>query len=172
MNIENLRKRARLISDSYQRGENRPLGGYLRALGVYGVLVAAASTAVKASGRPLPERIEPYDLLLLGVATHKTSRTLTKDAVTSPIRAPFTSFTGAGAPGEVSEEVDAAGQGHAVGELLTCPFCMAQWVATGFTIGLVVAPRVTRLALTVMSGRAFADALQFAYAGLEKGSER
>jgi hypothetical protein len=28
-----------------------------------------------------------------------------------------------------------------MGELLTCPFCLGQWVATGLIFGLVLAPR-------------------------------
>jgi hypothetical protein len=172
MNLDELRKRTRLMGDSYRRGESRPLGGYVRAMGTYAAVLVASTVAVKASGRPLPDRIGPYDLLLLGVATHKTSRTLTKEAITSPLRAPFTSYVGASGHGEVVEQVSDAGHRHAVGELLTCPFCMAQWVATGFTVGLVLAPKLTRLALTVMVARTIADTLQFAYAAGQDQSQR
>jgi len=120
----------------------------------------------------LPDRIGPYDVALLAVATHKTSRTLTKDAVTSPLRAGFTEFVEAGGPGELNEEVTAPGHQHALGELLTCPFCMSQWVATGFTAGLLLAPRPTRVVLTVMSVRALSDALQLGYAAAQKSVEK
>jgi hypothetical protein len=146
------------------------LGGYVRALGAYGVAVASAGVALHRWGRPLPERIGPYDLGLLALATHKTSRTLTKDAVTAPLRAPFTEPAGSGGPGEVNEKVDASGHQHALGELLTCPFCMSQWVATGFTVGLLLAPRPTRVAMTVMSVRALADALHLGYAAAQRAA--
>ncbi len=51
-----------------------------------------------------------------------------------------------------------------VGALLTCPFFLALWVATAFGFGLVLAPRVTRFALSVLAAVAGADVLHFAYA--------
>jgi hypothetical protein len=50
-----------------------------------------------------------------------------------------------------------------VGELLTCPFCLGVWVAGGLTAGLVLAPRVTRLALTALTAIAASDAIQLVY---------
>ncbi len=141
------------------------------ALGAYGVTVASAGAALHRWGRPLPDRIGVYDLGLLALATHKTSRTLTKDAVTAPLRASFTEPIEAGGPGEVNEKVTAPGHRHTLGELLTCPFCMSQWVATGFTVGLLLAPRPTRVAMTVMSVRALSDALQLGYAAAQQAIE-
>jgi hypothetical protein len=71
----------------------------------------------------------------------------------------------------VKEEVRGTGLRHAVGELLTCPFCMSHWIATGFGIGAVVAPRATRLVASVFSMEAAADFLQFAHAGAEQSSQ-
>lgn len=42
---------------------------------------------------------------------------------------------------------------RAVGQLLTCPYCIGQWVAGGFTLGLVAAPRPTLLAAMFDRGR-------------------
>ena len=51
------------------------------------------------SGRALPERMPVGDLALVTVATHKLSRLVAKDRVTSTLRAPFTSVEyQAGAP--------------------------------------------------------------------------
>ncbi|MDP9419662.1 MAG: DUF1360 domain-containing protein [Actinomycetota bacterium] len=44
---------------------------------------------------------------------------------------------------------------------------MALWVATAFGFGLVLAPRVTRFALSVLAAVAGADVLHFAYAMLQ-----
>ena len=148
------------------------LKGRVLTLGAYGVTVASAGAALYRWGRPLPDRIGVYDIGLLALATHKTSRTLTKDAVTAPLRAPFTEPVDAGGPGEVNEKVTAPGEHqHTLGELLTCPFCMSQWVATGFTVGLLLAPRPTRIAMTVMSVRALSDALQLGYAAAQQALE-
>ena len=42
---------------------------------------------------------------------------------------------------------------HSIGELITCPFCLDVWIAAGFTIGLVFAPRLTRLVAAALSRR-------------------
>ena len=60
---------------------------------------------------------------------------------------------------------------HAVGELVTCPFCLAQWVATGLAFGFVLAPRASRFAAGVLSAISAADALQLAYAWGQQRAE-
>ncbi|ONH28651.1 DUF1360 domain-containing protein [Pseudofrankia asymbiotica] len=163
---------ARQEEAEYSGGTPRPLRGYLATLGTYGGLCAALVGAARLTGATPPERVNAADLALITVATHKLSRILTKDPVTSPLRAPFTRYRGVTGPAELSEEVRETGSArHSVGELLTCPFCAAQWVATGFVFGLVTAPRFTRLAASVFTAVAGSDALQFAYARLEQAAE-
>lgn len=163
---------ARQEADAYRGDNDRPLGGYLAVLAVYAAVVAVAVLAALVSGRTLPTRWRVQDLLLLTLGTHKLSRTLTKDAVTSPLRAPFTHYKGTGGPAEVQEEVREHSQlRHSLGELLTCPFCLDMWVATGFAIGLVFAPRFTRLTAGVFSALAGADFLQLAYAMAQQSAE-
>lgn len=66
--------------------------------------------------------MRPWDVILLAAGTHKLSRTISKDSVTAPLRAPFTRYVDRGGPAEVMEEVRATGGlRHSVGELLTCP---------------------------------------------------
>lgn len=155
---------------AYTQGEERPLGSFLVVMAAYGGSVAALSAAVKASGRELPERVAWSDLALATVATHKLSRLIAKDPVTSPLRAPFTEFAGTSGEAELAEEVRGAGPRKAIGELVTCPFCLGQWVATGFAFGLVLAPRPTRLAATVFTALTGADFLQLAYAKAESAA--
>jgi hypothetical protein len=165
-----LRRWARLQQREYTQGEPRPLAGDLGAMGVYLGLVSAAAAAVRASGRELPERIPLGDATLLTVATFRLARRIAKDPVTSPIRAPFTRFQGASGHAEVAEEVrEHGGVKHAIGELLTCPFCLAQWVGTGFVLGYVTAPRATRLAALTMTMVAGSDVLQFGYDAIQNG---
>ena len=159
-------------ADAYRQGEDRPLGGYVLVMAVFGALVAGAAGLVAASGRRLPAGIDPWDLLLITAGTHKVSRTLSKDAVTSPLRAPFTRYSGTGGPAEVMEEVrTASGVRHAIGELLTCPFCLDMWIATGFAFGYVFAPRVTRLIAGTFTALAGADFLHLLYAKGQKSAE-
>ncbi|BBY22125.1 DUF1360 domain-containing protein [Mycobacterium stomatepiae] len=155
------------------RGDNpRPLGGYLAVLGAYGLVVATATVVAAATGRSLPERWRLQDLLTVTIGAHKLSRTLTKDAVTSPLRVPFTYYSGAGGPAEVHEEVRQGGTlRHSVGELLTCPFCLDMWVTTGFVIGMIFAPRFTRLIGGSFTALAGADFLQLAYAKAQRSAE-
>ncbi len=156
---------------AYENGADRPLGSYLRVLGVYGGAVAGLLALGKLTGTRAPERIAPMDLLLMGLTTHRMSRTITKDPVTSPLRAPFTRYAGVSGPAELREEVRGHGIRHAVGELLTCPFCIAQWVATAYAAGMVFAPRFTRLAGATMTAVAMSDWLQLAYTRLMKTAE-
>jgi hypothetical protein len=169
--VDKVRAAARREADAYSAGEERPLGGYVATMGTYAASVAALVGAGALAGRRLPERVEPYDVALLGVATHKLSRLVTKDTVTAPLRAPFTRFEGPQGQGELHEEVRGHGLRHTLGELLTCPFCLAQWVATGFAAGLVFAPRATRLVAATFSAVALSDALQNIYAYLQKTAE-
>src|SRR5215203_2194229 len=167
---EPVRRWARTQRREYTNGEPRPLEGDLSAMGVYVGLVSAAAAAVRASGRELPERIPFGDAALLTVATFRLARRIAKDPVTSPIRAPFTRFEGASGHAEVAEEVrEHGGMKHAVGELLTCPFCLAQWVGTAFVLGYVTAPKATRLAALTMTMVAGSDVLQFAYDTIQNG---
>lgn len=162
---------ARSTRTEYAQGEDRPLGGYLGAMGVYGATYAGVAAVARARGHRLPERLSWSDIALLTVATHKLSRMIAKDTITSPIRAPFTRYEGVSGPAELSEEVRGTGVRHAVGELLTCPFCLAVWTATGFTAGFVVAPRATRLAATVLTAVTGADTLQLVYAKAEQSAD-
>jgi hypothetical protein len=87
------------------------------------------------------------------------------------VRAPFTAFQGPSGHAEIAEEVrEHGGVKHAVGELLTCPFCLAQWVGTAFVFGYVTAPRATRLAALTMTTVAGSDVLQFLYDGIQNGA--
>jgi hypothetical protein len=166
--IREISEAAEQVQREYGR-DDKPLGGYLAINAVYAGLAAGLVGLARARGVKLPKRISAGDLALLAVATQKMSRTLSKDSVTSPIRAPFTRFKGAAdSPGEVNEEVRGTGMRKSLGELLSCPFCLDQWVATGFVAGMVAAPRATRLVASTFAVRAGADLLHHAYVATER----
>lgn len=155
---------ARHQEHAYAPDEHRPLGSMLAIMGGYGAMTAALFEVTRRSGRELPERLSAADLGLLTVATHKIARLVAKDPVTSPLRAPFTRFAGTSGEAELAEEVRGTGTRKAVGELVTCPFCLGQWVATGLAFGLVISPRPTRLVASVFTALTGADLLQLIYA--------
>jgi hypothetical protein len=168
---ERVRAWAQRQAAGYRNGEQRPLGGYLKLMSVYGTGTVGAMALANKLGREAPP-LTPWDLVQLSVATHRLSRTLAKDAVASPLRAPFTVYEGVSAPSELHEEVRSHdGIRHSLGELLTCPMCLAQWVATGFTMGLIFVPAPTRTAITIFTAVAGSDFLQYAYAKLQQATE-
>jgi hypothetical protein len=152
---------------TYRQGEDRPLAGYLKLMSIYATGTVSAYVTARRLGRPVP-RLAPWDVAQLAVATHKVARLIAKDPVTSPFRAPFTTYEGVSAPSELHEEVRGHGLRHSVGELLTCPMCLAQWVATAFSMGLMVSPATTRLLLSTFTAVAGADFLQHLYANLQE----
>jgi hypothetical protein len=138
--------------------------GYLGAMTAFGASVLVTALAGRARGKELPDRFDLADLALGAVATHKFTRILTKDAVTTPLRAPFTEFDKPLGSGEVQDRPKDGQVRHAVGELLTCPFCLAPWTATAYVAALTLAPRAARAWAAVFAVVGGSDALQHAYA--------
>jgi Protein of unknown function (DUF1360) len=150
------------------RTGKHPLGSYALLSAAYAAATAGWLLRCRQTGRPLPERMEAQDVLLMGVATHKVSRLITKEKITGFARAPFTQHRGADGPAEVDEAPRGQGLQRAVGELLVCPYCVDQWVATGFMASLVSAPRLTRWVAGVFATVAVSDFLQVAYRAAEE----
>lgn len=147
--------------------QERPLGGYAALMAIFAAAVGGFSAWVSRSDRELPERPSVGDLALVTVATHKASRLLAKDRVTSTVRAPFTEFEEDAGPGKVSENARGRGLRRAVGELVICPYCLGLWIAAAFAAGLVVAPRPTRWAAGVLAAVFGSDVLQIVYKNAE-----
>ena len=150
----------------------RPLRGYAAVMGGYGGVVLGLAALARRTGHQPPERVSLRDVALLGVATHKLSRLLAKDAVTSPLRAPFTRYEEPAGEAELNEAPRGTGARHAVGELVSCPFCVGVWIATGLSAGLVFAPRLTRLVATAASAVAAADFLHLGYDVAKRAAAR
>jgi hypothetical protein len=159
--------RTKSLAAHYAPGEERPLGSYAILTGTYASALGGSLVALRARRHELPQRFTATDVLLIGIASHKLSRLIAKDKVTSFLRAPFTRFQESSGHGEVEEQPCGHGVRLAVGELLVCPYCLAQWVATGLTLGLVGAPRLTRLLSTIFVAHTVSDFLQLAYRAAE-----
>jgi hypothetical protein len=136
--------------------------GYATALSVFAAGSVTALVAARRAGR-LPDRYGWSDLALGAIATHKLARIVSKDGVTTPVRAAFTEFEGEAGSAEVHER-PREGARHTVGELLTCPFCLAPWLAGTYVAGLALAPPYARAWAATFSVVGGADFLQQAYA--------
>jgi hypothetical protein len=150
--------------------EERPLGSYSALSATWAATFAAALIAARRAGHEPPERIAPWDVVAVGAATQKLSRLITKAKITSFVRAPFVEDEGAAGYGELSERPAGKGPRRAIGELLVCPYCLSNWIASGFGVGLVAAPRTTRLIAAIYTAEAIADFLQLAYKAAEDRS--
>ena len=157
------KKALRGVERAYAGDADRPLGGYAAALGAYACFAGALVGIGSLRGKRLPGKVGIGDAVLLSVATHKMSRLIAKDAVMSPVRAAFTRYEEPAGEGELNESVRGHGVRHAVGEMISCPFCLAVWIATGLVGGLAIAPRLTRTVELIMSAVATSDALQLVY---------
>lgn len=152
----------------YRPGKQPPFGSYAALTLLFNAGFAGSLAAAQRSGRELPARVGPGDVVLIGTASHKLSRLVSKDRVTSFVRAPFTAYEGAGGPGEVEERPRARrGLRRAIGELLACPYCLGLWAAGGLHVGLVWAPRPTRLVASTFTALTISDFLQIAYKAAE-----
>jgi hypothetical protein len=142
-------------ADERERWENRATK--LTLTGLFMAIMALFSARI--SGRREDLDVRPFDLLLLCLSTYRTGRLVAFERVTAPIREPFTETrpddSGAG------EVVVARGRGarRVLGELLSCPVCVGTWIAAGLVYGTHLAPRPTRVFLTVMGTAGAAELL-------------
>ena len=155
------------VFEGYDGGEE-PLPSYAALAGLFNLILAVFLLIARKSGRQIPERVETRDIALLGVATHKLSMLVAQDAVMSPLRAPFTELQEKQSPKNVDEKPRGKGLRRSIGELITCKFCVGQWVASFFTYGLVFAPAVTRLVASIFAIVALSDHLHQIYKALMK----
>lgn len=147
-------------------GDEERLTSYATLMGVFNLIFAVFLLVARGTGRGIPERVDTKDIALLGIATHKLSMIGSNDAVTSPLRAPFTELQEKESPKKVEEKPRGDGLQRSIGELLTCQFCFGLWVASFFTYGLVLVPRVTRLVATVLTILTLSDHLHQTYKAL------
>jgi hypothetical protein len=148
--------------------ERPPFKSYASFAALLNAAVGGAVLAARRSGRELPERVDARDLALMGVASHKISRLVSKDKVKAFARAPFTEFQEKGGPAEVEESPRGTGLRRAVGELLVCPYCLGLWVSAGLHVGLLFAPRATRFVASIFGALTISDFLQVGYKAAEE----
>ena len=148
-----------------ERASKRPpYEAYATLVGVFALGLGAASRA----SRP-DQELRPIDLVALGLATFKASRTISRDKVTSFVREPFVAETAY--DGE-DETPAGTGMQRAVGELVTCTRCVGTWVAAGLAASLSATPRFGRLLVWSLDAAAVNDFLQAGFTALtQKANE-
>jgi hypothetical protein len=137
--------------------EKRPLPEYAAITAAFGTVLGGFLLFTR---RRLPQRIGFGDVARIGLASYKLGRLVAKDEVTTWVRAPVTRD-------EEATEPKPRGVERALGELVTCPYCVGLWIASGLTYALVLFPRETRLATTIFGGQAVADFLNAAFVKLQ-----
>lgn len=142
--------------------DEEPLAGHAVLVTVF---TAAAAGLLATATRRQSDRLTAGDMILSAIATQRLARLVTKDRVTSGLRAPFARRrdSDGALPGEVSDTPAGSGVRLAVGQLLTCPYCIAQWAALGFVAGFTLAPRQTRLVAATLTITSAADLAQSVY---------
>ena len=158
----------RLDSTTEYGSEAALLGGYA---GLIVLFISVISGFLFSKRRSLPENINLSDLVLLGAGTQKVSRVLTKSRIGGVVRAPFTKLEGSSGAGEVEERPRGSGLRRAIGELVSCPFCIGTWIASAGVAGLVTRPRLTRALASIFAVGSIADFVQQAYCKIKEANE-
>jgi hypothetical protein len=153
------------LVQGYRPKEAMPLGGYVALVFAFNALFMLSSQAARRGKAAGSSRTYPPfgDLVLLGIATHKLTRTLTKDWVTSPFRAPFVRYRANSGSGELDEESRGQGLRQAIGDLMTCPYCSGPWVALGLQTGLDRFPKPTRRLISLFAAVTVSDFLHLLF---------
>jgi hypothetical protein len=143
-----------------------PYRAYAGIMGTFVGGIAAAGALARLLGRD-PRTDGALDLAVLGAATFKASRTISRDEVTSFIRDPFVE----GDAHEGAEEpVETGDFRQAVGELVTCSRCAGTWVAAGLASTQILAPRFGRMLTWSLAAAGVNDFLQAAFTALTNKS--
>ncbi|MGI8996743.1 MAG: DUF1360 domain-containing protein [Pyrinomonadaceae bacterium] len=159
------------IFAGYKGGEEMPLAGYAGLLGAFKVGLAGLLLAAENVKKAKEDRVSLGDMLLLGVATHKLSRVIASDRVTAPLRAPFVEYEKPAGKSEVKEHSRGTGAQRAMGDLLTCPYCLSPWVAAALAAGMLFRPRATRIFSGIFAVATLSDLLHSAEDAAKKDKD-
>jgi hypothetical protein len=138
-----------------------PYHAYATIVGTFLAGLGAVSGFAAARDRP-PQEVTAVDLALLGLATFKAARVVSRDKVTSFMREPV--VEGEAYDGEDEQPVQDGGMQQALGELVTCTRCVGTWLGAGLASLQILSPRTGRLMTSVLAAGALND---FLLAGFE-----
>ncbi len=167
---EDERASSRSLAEDYAPGSDRPLAGYAALMGLYGAAVTAGALALRGRDRPLPE-VRAFDIALVGVATHKLARRMSKDSVTSPLRAPFTRYEGVAARPSSRSGSGARASARPSANWSAAPSASASGSRRASSSACWPLPGRPAGRASVFASLALADFLQFAYAWAEQQAQ-
>lgn len=139
-----------------------PYAAYAAIMGAFTGGLGVAGALAHVLGRD-PREHDSLDLVVLGLATYKAARTISRDEVTSFMREPFVEGQAHGGGEEPLETGDFR---QAIGELVTCSRCIGTWVAAGLGVAQILAPRFGRLLTWTLAAGGANDWLQAGFAAL------
>ncbi|CAN5224674.1 hypothetical protein BH23CHL1_BH23CHL1_15060 [soil metagenome] len=140
---------------------DNPRGAYAIIMAIFLTIFGAVAAALRRNPATLSQTPPARDIVLLGIATFRMSRLIVADRVTSIVREPVVE------EGEGEEQLEGVTQKpkeeggivQAVGELITCPWCVSVWAGAFNVYLLTLFPRTGRLFLLVMSSSGIAHLL-------------
>jgi len=139
-----------------------PYNAYAGIMGTFVGGLALAGALARLLDRD-PRDHNALDLTVLGLATFKAARTISRDEVTSFIREPFVE----GEAHDGGEEpIESGDIRQAIGELVTCSRCIGTWVAAGLGTTQILAPRFGRILTWTLAAAGLNDWLQAGFAAL------
>lgn len=141
--------------------KDSPKGGYAVIMAIFLTAFGAVAASLRRNPATLASTPPARDIALLGIATFRLSRLLTADRVTSVLRAPVVE-EGVGEAqleGVVQKPKQEGGMVQAVGELLTCPWCVSVWAAAFNVYLMTLFPRLGRLFLLILSSSGISELL-------------
>ena len=140
-----------------------PYRAYATIMGTFAAGLAASGAVAHLLDRDVRDN-DALDLVVLGLATFKAARTISRDEVTSFLREPF--VEGQAHEGDGEEPVETGDMRQAIGELVTCSRCIGTWVAAGLGTSQLLAPRFGRLLTWSLAAAGANDWLQAGFAAL------
>jgi len=141
----------------------RPYAAYAGITGTsVGGLAVAGALAHLLDREPEHDAL---DLVVLGAATFKAARTISRDDVASFIREPF--IEGEAGLGD-EHAVETGDLRQAIGELVTCSRCVGTWVAGSLATTQILAPRFGRILTWTLAAAGLNDWLQAGFVVLAK----
>jgi hypothetical protein len=110
----------------------------------------------------LPRDIRVIDLILLGLAAARMTDVISTDEIMRWLREPFVRMQETEIAGREVQERTGRGQGirKAIGELLSCPWCVGVWVAAGLTYLYYLAPNIIWLLVLLLAVAEIGSILQ------------
>ena len=144
--------------------EATPYGAYGLILGGFAGVVAATAALEQTLRRPVPT--SALDLALLGAATFKVARVVSRERLGKVVREPFVATADAAGDGAPHERPVGSGLRRAVGELVTCSRCTGTWAAAGLVATRTAAPRFGRVLVWTLAAGAVNDFLHAGFAAI------